>query len=90
MTLIDLLAGMSALVVVLLIIRAAQAVISERKAPRGIDPGQGDTLIDVNYASGGGGGGHSTTIRVPKDPQEYAKAFVPRNRAAKAPNERKD
>jgi hypothetical protein len=90
MTLGGLLAGMSVLVLVLLVFRAAQAVVTERKAPRGVDPGHGDTLIDVNYASGGGGGGHSTTIRVPKDPQEYAKAFVPLNRAAKAPNKRKN
>lgn len=78
MTLLDLISGLAALVLVLLALRALQAVRSERKAPRGIDPGEGDTLIDVNYASGGGGGGHSTTIRVPKDPQEYAQAFVPK------------
>lgn len=80
MTLGGLLAGLSALVLVLLALRAVQAVRLEHRAPRGIPPGKGDTLIDVNYASGGGGGGHSTTIRVPKDPQEYARAFVPKEK----------
>jgi|GEM_PF-309146 len=90
MTLGGLLAGMSVLVLVLLAARAVQAVRTEHKSQRGIDPGQGDTLIDVNYASGGGGGGHSTTIRVPKDPQEYAKAFVPKDASQSGPNERND
>jgi hypothetical protein len=76
-TLAGVIAAMSGLVILMLAARAVQAVRTERKAPRGVLPDRGDTLIDVNYSSGGGGGGHSTTIRVPKDPQEYAKAFVP-------------
>ena len=47
-------------------------------------------LAKVYIRSGGGGGGHSTTIRVPKDPQEYAKAFVPKDASQDGPNERND
>ena len=43
----------------------------------GTAPGQGDRLIDASYISGGAGGGHATTTRVTRDPQKYAKAFVP-------------
>ena len=45
--------------------------------PRGIPPGEGYTEIESNYSSGVGGGNQLTT-RVPKDPQEYARAFIPR------------
>ena len=45
--------------------------------PRGIPPGTGYTEIDSTYSSGVGGGSQMTT-RVPRDPQEYARAFVPK------------
>jgi len=45
--------------------------------PRGIDPGEGYTEMTSEYYSGVGGGSRQVT-RVPKDPQEYARAFVPR------------
>lgn len=45
---------------------------------RGTAPGQGDTLVNHGNEMGGGhGGGHPTAHRVTKDPQLYAKAFVP-------------
>jgi hypothetical protein len=45
---------------------------------RGTPPGQGDTLVNHGNEMGGGhGGGHPTAHRVTKDPQLYAKAFVP-------------
>ena len=47
---------------------------------RGSLPGNGDHIIEANYSSGAGGGGQQTTYRIPKDPQEYAKRFVPREK----------
>ena len=36
-------------------------------------------VIDAHYHSGGAGGGHSTQYRVPKDPQAYARLFIPKD-----------
>lgn len=62
-----------------LVIRAIWVVRAEARTPpdRGTTPGEGYTEIEANYHSGGPGGGHSTIIRVPRDPQEYARSFVP-------------
>ena len=43
---------------------------------RGIEPGEGYLEIESHYSSGMGG--ERMTTRVPKDPQEYARTFVPR------------
>ncbi|NVO55129.1 hypothetical protein HW561_04920 [Rhodobacteraceae bacterium B1Z28] len=45
---------------------------------RGVEPGQGDSIIDHGTAMGISGGGHPTASRVTKDPQEYAKAMAPK------------
>ncbi|MCH2165752.1 MAG: hypothetical protein MK098_14035 [Marinovum sp.] len=45
---------------------------------RGSEPKQGDHVLTADYQSGLGG--HSTTWRVPADPQEYAKKFVPKDK----------
>ncbi|RKT34518.1 hypothetical protein BXY70_0536 [Roseovarius halotolerans] len=68
---------------------ARSRAVSERKSPRGCEPGQGDQLVDIGYASGGSGGGHGGVIRVTRDPQQYARAFVP-SRALKADRNTKD
>jgi hypothetical protein len=47
---------------------------------RGSLPGKGDHVIDLNYNSGGGGGTQMTSYTVPKDPQDYAKRFVPQGK----------
>ncbi len=44
--------------------------------PRGVEPGPGHVEIESRYQSGMGG--EQMTTRVPRDPQEYARAFVPR------------
>lgn len=44
---------------------------------RGVEPGQGDQLIDHGTVLGGGGG-HVSVSRVTRDPQEYAKAMAPK------------
>ncbi|MEL6645058.1 MAG: hypothetical protein AAFQ79_14090 [Pseudomonadota bacterium] len=67
-------------ILVLLAVRAFIVVRREADAPRGSLPGKGHHVIDASYFSGGAGGGHSGEFRVPKDPQEYARAFVPRNK----------
>ena len=61
-------------------LKARQTIRREAGRPRGIAPGQGDHIIDVEYSSGLGGG-HATQIRVPRDPQAYARRFVPRGAA---------
>ena len=57
----------------------AEARREDGGRPRGIPPGTGYTEIESDYSSGVGGGNQLTT-RVPQDPQEYARAFVPKRR----------
>lgn len=70
---------LSAALIGVLLVRAIWVVRAEQKntPERGTLPGQGYTEIEANYHSGGPGGGHSSIIRVPRDPQEYARSFVP-------------
>ena len=66
----------------ILVIRAVRAFVVMRRetgAPRGAEPGKGYHIIDSSYFSGGGGGGHQSSFRVPRDPQEYARGFVPKH-----------
>ncbi|PZX17759.1 hypothetical protein LX81_01487 [Palleronia aestuarii] len=74
--------GLSALlgaaIIVLLGVRAAFVLRAERGARRGSEPGTGHHVLVSEYFSGGGGGGQSCEYRVPRDPQEYARLFVPR------------
>ncbi len=71
---------LGAAVLLLAVLRAAQSIRHNKHRERGSDPGTGYHEIEANYHSGGGGGGHSYTFKVPRDPQEYAKTFVPRNK----------
>ncbi|CTQ51098.1 hypothetical protein [Jannaschia donghaensis] len=66
----------------------AEARDEDAGRPRGIPPGKGYTQIESDYSSGVGGGNQLTT-RVPQDPQEYARAFVPR-RAGKHTTENQE
>jgi hypothetical protein len=70
----------SATIIVVLAVRATYVVRQEKDDQRGSLPGKGDHIIEANYFSGGGGGGSASSYKVPKDPQDYAKAFVPRNK----------
>ncbi|MEM9475628.1 MAG: hypothetical protein AAGA71_10055 [Pseudomonadota bacterium] len=72
--------AISTVILIVLAVRALIVVRNERDAPRGSLPGKGHHVIDASYFSGGGGGGQSGAFRVPKDPQDYARAFVPRNK----------
>lgn len=75
---------LSALVLLVAVLRAAQALRHTAGTERGTLPGSGDQIIHADYSSGAGGGGHSTTYRVPRDPQKYAQRFVPRDRSRSA------
>ena len=70
----------SAMILVVLFVRAILVMRSEGKSSRGSAPGRGHHTIDSSYFSGGGGGGHQSSFQVPRDPQEYAKGFVPRKK----------
>lgn len=69
---------LSGLILAILVGRAAFVLRAERGAgaTRGVAPGPGHTEILSEYASGLGG--ERMTTRVPRDPQSYARAFVPR------------
>ncbi len=80
--------GISPLVVVLCagivlvaVLRARQAIRAERGTERGSLPGTGYHVIDASYHSGGGGGGQSYQFKVPRDPQEYARQFIPKGKS---------
>ncbi len=75
---------LSALVLLVAVLRAAQSLRHTASTGRGSLPGKGDHILHADYSSGGGGGGHSTTYRIPRDPQTYAKRFVPRDRSRPA------
>lgn len=67
--------GLIAVVAVLL---AWNALRQDKGKARGAEPGKEDHILTSDYQSGMGG--HSTTWRVPADPQEYAKKFVPHSK----------
>ncbi|WP_170330541.1 hypothetical protein [Ruegeria arenilitoris] len=69
-------AGILAAVILVALLARSRAK-SDPKPERGIEPGQGEQLVNASYDSGGGGG-HGIVVRVPKDPQEYAKIMTPK------------
>jgi len=70
---------LSGLVLLLAVLRAAQSLHQDRGTGRGTEPGHGDSVIESNYASGAGGG-QSMSYRISRDPQTYAKLFIPKDR----------
>ncbi len=71
---------LSLAIILVAIISGAMALKRTRGSERGSLPGKGDHVIEANYSSGAGVGGHSTTYKIPRDPQEYAKRFIPREK----------
>jgi hypothetical protein len=75
---------LGAAIVAVLVARAVwilrkEAAEPDGGRPRGVEPGAGYTEIVSDYSSGVGGG-NQLTSRVPRDPQDYARAFVPRRK----------
>ena len=60
--------------------RTIHVMRQEKDAKRGSEPGTGHHIVEVNYHSGGAGGGHDGRFTVPRDPQEYARLFVPKEK----------
>ncbi len=72
----------SGAILAILIVRAIIVVRREGAEPtRGSEPGKGDHTIHAEYSSGFSG--HSTSYKIPRDPQAYAKRFVPKQRSDK-------
>jgi len=69
-------AGLVALIVLTLAL-ARSRMRGDADTTRGSEPGTGDHVIDISYNSGGPGGGHHAVLRIPRDPQDYARRFVP-------------
>jgi len=69
--------GIALIVILVGLLARSRARAESAKNRRGTDPGEGDQLIDSGYYAGGLGGGHGGVIRVTRDPQQYAKGFVP-------------
>ena len=65
--------------IVLTVALARSRMRADGDTRRGSDPGTGDHVIDISYNSGGPGGGHPGVLRVPRDPQDYARRFVPQS-----------
>ncbi|MEO1139532.1 MAG: hypothetical protein AAFW87_08755 [Pseudomonadota bacterium] len=59
---------------------AGLAILGQRKDPGklGSKPGKGVHTLESDYQSGVGGG-NVTRWTVPRDPQEYAKRFIPKD-----------
>lgn len=70
------------MILLILVLRALWIMRAERDAPRGAEPGTGDHVLSAHYHSGGGGGGETREYRVPRDPQKYARLFVPKSKHA--------
>ena len=70
----------SILVLGIVVMTAVVAVVSQRRRPLEEDDTDPDYhTLRSDYQSGMGGGS-VRTWKVPKDPQEYARFFVPRNK----------
>lgn len=57
---------------------ARRAIRDDEGKGRGTPPGKGHTTLHSHYSSGLGGQSHS--YQVPRDPQEYAKRFIPKGK----------
>jgi len=63
-------------IIALLLARTIYVLRQEKgEKLRGSEPGQGYHTIHAEYSSGFSG--HSTSYDVPRDPQAYARLFVP-------------
>ena len=70
-------AALVAAIVAVLAIHALRIMRAERGQKPGQPPGTGEVVFDVSYTSGLGGG-QPAELRAPRDPQAFARLFVPR------------
>lgn len=66
-------------IAVVLCVHARRIIRAERGQRPGLPPGTGEHVFEVTYASGLSGG-KTAVVRVPRDPQAYARQFVPKDR----------
>jgi hypothetical protein len=71
-----------AAIVAVLAIHTQRIIRAERGQKPGQPPGDGEFVHEVTYSSGLGGG-QTAVLRVPRDPQAYARQFVPRDQRKK-------
>ncbi|SHI33254.1 hypothetical protein SAMN04488012_10146 [Palleronia salina] len=74
------------LILAILAVRAFIVMRAERDDRRGSDPGTGYHVLKSEYFSGMGGG-QSREYKVPRDPQEYARLFVPKSKDTQDPKD---
>ncbi len=67
-------------IVAMAVLCGAYSLRRTRGTERGSPPGKGDHVIDLDYNSGAGGGSQTARYTIPKDPQDYAKRFVPQGK----------
>lgn len=65
-------------IVIVLAITVSLAIRQDRATPRGQEPDKGRFVREIPYQSGLGGG-QVARIDVPRDPQAYARQFVPKS-----------
>ncbi|MCJ7871947.1 hypothetical protein Q4577_09985 [Marinovum sp. 2_MG-2023] len=61
------------------VLLARRAIRADQGKTRGSEPGSGYHVLHTQYSSGLGGQSHTT--KVPRDPQEYAKRFIPKGKS---------
>ena len=66
-------------IIAVLTARVVSVLSTERGRRSGTPPGQGAHLLRSEYFSGAGGG-EAKDYTVPKDPQAYARLFVPKDK----------
>ncbi|MFY0311034.1 hypothetical protein ACFMBG_14165 [Leisingera sp. D0M16] len=71
----------SILVLGIVVMTAVVAVVSQRRRPLEEDETDPDYHILRSDYQSGMGGGSVRTWKVPKDPQEYARFFVPKSKS---------
>lgn len=69
---------LSLAIAVVVFLLARRAIREDEGKPRGSEPGTGYHTLHSHYSSGLGG--QSRSYKVPRDPQEYAKHFIPKDK----------
>lgn len=74
--------ALCAAILLVLVGRAIYVLRAEKSKPfRGANPGTGHHTIHAEYSSGLSG--HHSTYKIPRDPDAYARMFVPKRKKDK-------